>query len=290
MDGAYISPGRLGTARVAILTIVEPEFQAVQRQLKADSEVPGTEFVTPNPTTLDVILAKSRDRGNVPAGEATASLLEKFRPEVILVCGIAARIAAIDRDAVMLGDVVVPAYLHYAEYVKHSPGKHLRRYAAHEQPATDLRATLAEPVRRNNGWRESIDVARPGTGEPEVWTEGGLVAGERLLDDPGSPLQQAVVEDFSDAVAVDMESFGVARAVHHARTEVTYNPRLLVVRGMSDTVSVGKDEDTDNDAVRRLWRPYAASVSGAFVRHLVDRFLSTPDARTDLRHHEREGR
>jgi nucleoside phosphorylase len=161
-------------------------------------------------------------------------MIEDFRPEVISVVGIAGGIAG--REGVALGDVVVGSYLHYAEFVKRAETGDLARYFAYDQPTVSLRESYVDPIRREPTWQRRIaEGLRPQPGEPKV-VIGSIVAGEKVLGNPRHDEQKAVVERFSDAVAVDIESVGVARAVHEARRAVDYNPRLVVVRGISDLV------------------------------------------------------
>jgi hypothetical protein len=118
-----------------------------------------------------------------------------------------------------------------------------------------------------------------------------LIAGEKVYGDASHPEQRKLLEseEFSDAVAVDMESIGVASAIHRARRSLTYNPRLLVIRGISDPVereapdrSDAGPRDTDvvdPNEIREQWRPYAAAAAAAFAAVVVARILDTPDER-----------
>jgi len=130
-----------------------------------------------------------------------------------------------------------------------------------------------------------VTVPRPADGSPKVIV-GSLVAGEKILGDPASEWQRQVIEEFSDAVAIDMESVGVARAVHEARTAVDYNPRFLVVRGISDLVRVATEplpegSTRDNVEERARWKPYAACVAAVFTRAVARLFLVTADRRRE---------
>ncbi|MGH9195346.1 MAG: hypothetical protein ACRD1T_06370 [Acidimicrobiia bacterium] len=57
-------------------------------------------------------------------------LIENFRPEVVMVVGIGASVMRNDgRRKAYLGDVVIPDYLHYAEYGKLAGGQMLSSYS-----------------------------------------------------------------------------------------------------------------------------------------------------------------
>jgi nucleoside phosphorylase len=279
-----VDTGRLGTARVGILTIIDEEFDAMRAVLQADRNVPHSPYYT-NAASLDVILRQAPDRANVPATSAAARLVEDFRPEVVAVVGIAGGIEG--RDGVALGDVVVASYLHYSEFRKLAEAGDLRRYYAYDQPAVSLRDTYVDPERRDGSWIGRIAGARPAEGQPKVIV-GSIVAGEKILGNPTHEEQQRVVREFTDAVAVDMESVGVARAVHDARTSVDYSPRLLVVRGVSDLVRAVEPVDLvaaaeQNAGERATWKAYAAWAAATFAHAVALRFLSSPDIRRDLR-------
>jgi nucleoside phosphorylase len=183
---------------------------------------------------------------------------------------------------------VIADYVHYSEYTKVVPGTPLRRYATYDQPSVSLRQRHAEPVLNRNGWQDTITVNRPVDGRPKA-VVGAIVAGEKVLGDPKAEAQRYVAHTFDNAIAVDMESFGVGRAVHDVRREVDYNPRLLIIRGVSDTVEIDEvilggatpeaDGQTDNNAQRREWKDYAAASAAAFASEIVGRLCDSDDLR-----------
>ena len=102
-----------------------------------------------------------------------------------------------------------------------------------------------------------------------------------------------IVRQFADAVAVDMESYGVARAVFESRRTVGYNPRLLIVRGISDLVAAAEQRPRrrfgfqrsrvvndggkmENDEQRQTWKPYAAAAAATFAAAVISRFVASP--------------
>jgi nucleoside phosphorylase len=257
--------------------------------LAADHEVPpNTGYFTPAADPCDVVLWQSGGRGNVPAASAAADLLEDFRPEVLAVVGIAGGIA--DRG-VRPGDVVVGEYIHYSEYVKVVPAGTLRRFAVYDQPSVSLRQRHAETVLNLDNWQQRIQVEPPVEIDPRA-VVGSIVSGEKVLGDPKAEAQHYVSTTYDDALAVDMESFGTARAVHDARRDVDYSPRLLVIRGISDTVDVAAGDDEaddaeDNNAERFRWKPFAAASAAAFAAAVVERIQATDDPRAETRAAER---
>jgi nucleoside phosphorylase len=286
-----------------VLTILDEEFDQAQRIFSATTEIPGTGCFTPDISTLDVVLMQSPERGNPGAQGATGVLVEEFRPEAIFVVGIAGGIAG--RESVALGDVIVADYLHYWEFRKLGKGGDLPRYAACDYPSTSLRSRHATPVRVARTWSTKIPSPRPEPGVPKVITK-PIVAGEKVLSDPEHDEQRRVVARFGDAIGVDMESYGVGKGIHLARTAVDYNPLFLVIRGVSDLVESAEDKRLGgglgrfnlsirvlpgargdaaalNQEQRDRWRNYAAGAAAAFASEVIERIVATPDLRAHIR-------
>ena len=173
--------GRVSTGRVAILTILDEEFDAVTRQIGPVCEIEDAYWRPVADERHDVVLMQSADRSNVAAQEAVQDLIEAFRPEVLIVCGIGGGVEG--KDDIATGDVVVASYLHYSEFRKMSEHGDHDRYMAYDQPSANLRWKHAQPVRRSD-WASRIDVPRPeGDGEPKALV-GPVLAGEKVMETP----------------------------------------------------------------------------------------------------------
>ncbi|HVQ59580.1 MAG TPA: hypothetical protein VMS60_11805 [Solirubrobacterales bacterium] len=301
--------GRYGTARVGILTIVDAEFDAVRAALGGVEqvlEIGDSSYYSPaagGDGDPDIVLAQA-DRSNVPAMGAGRDLLEDFRPEVVLVCGIAGGIAG--RDGIDVGHVVIADYLHYVEFRKLSAGADLPRHYAYDQPSAGVVARHCRPHCRDLDLDAVTLSEAPERDGDQDWPPaihyGPIISSEKLLGDPSHPAQKDAAARFDNALAVDMESVGVARAVHEERNDVTYNPRLTVIRGISDIVHPelspeipeGGDpqlegeggeylEEQNNQNQRTHWRPYAAAAAAAVACGVGERLLRQPDPRADVR-------
>ncbi len=308
--------GRLGSAKIAVLTITGEEFAAAQRILVAPVQVPGYSYYVPAVSAThdyDLVLHPATDRTNNPAAEAVADLVEYLRPEFLFVVGTAGGVQG--REEIALGDVVVADYVDYSEFRKKLPGQNLPRKNPYDHPSLFLRERFASPLRRRGNWIDLIDVPRPpaapgagNLGQTMSWfgakftqkftqlkawfsgrsgqvrapvpaaggvlpkaVEGNILAGEKVWGDPGSEELQELLTEFDKAVAVDTESYGVARAVCWRRTAIRgYNPQYLVIRGISDFVNTA-----GNEAQRRAWTGYAAVSASAFAKRLVDDLLAS---------------
>ncbi len=261
--------GRDGSALVAVVTIVDEELRAVRSIAPFENFAMDTPYFFRNKTgerEFDVILAQSADRGNTPCAELVRDIAERFRPEFIILSGIAGGLE--DRDEVSLGDVIIADHVDYYEMRKFSSGKDRTRRLAFDHPSKFLRETIAHRVRHFRPWKTSIKVERPARGDPKIIV-GNLIAGEKIMGDGESAYQQKILDEFDKAIAVDMESYGLARGVYSARATRYYNLNYLVVRGVSDLAGSER-----NDADRKVWRDYAASTAAAFSMNVVDEIIS----------------
>lgn len=266
--------GRIGSCRVAVLTVTPEEFLALRDCLETGANLVGTEYYVREmlrSQEYDVVVRRASGQTNLLSAEATGDFIEDFRPEFIFLVGTAGGHSG--RDELCLGDVVVADFIDYSGYVKYKDGQVLARKNPHDHPSLYLRQKFAEPLRTDpEAWRQRINCQRPDNGEPKVLI-GGLVAGDILMGDAGYPEQRRILSAFDKALAFEMEAVGVARAVFKSRSSVHYNPQFMVVRGISDLV----DRDAaENQATREAWTPYAVATAGAFTQVLVDRVLGAP--------------
>lgn len=264
-----------------MLTIIDEEFDAVSSCAALECNVPDSPYYCRDGTDVSVVLRKASDRSQVPAMGVAGDMLEEYQPEILVLVGIAGGIAG--REDVKTGDVVVPSYLHYGEFRKLTSSGDLRRYVAFDQPSVSVRESYVEPI-RGTGWAEKIPLSAPEQTQGPKVIIGSLVSGEKVYGDPTHHEQQQIVGQFGDAVAVDMESYGVARAVFESRRSVNYNPRLVVIRGVSDlVVAAGPGEggrsETENNTERQTWKAYAAAAAATFAAAVISRFVASPDQR-----------
>jgi nucleoside phosphorylase len=286
--------GRRGIARVAVLTFIDAEARAVRDAFALPQQMPGTGYFTSVDDGLAVVTMKTADRTNLGVTNGVSRLIENLQPELVIVAGIAGGIRDTHRKEVEPGDVVLADYLHYTEYMNFSEeaGEQVK-YIAMDQPSARHRETYADPVRLADQWQIDIPEPRPGPGDTTVYP-GSIIAGEKLLGDPTNPKQKEILERYPDALAVDMESAGVGRAIHESRFDVRYNPALLVIRGISDLSRVEPAPDSANGTIlvtnqreRDLWRPYAAAAAAAFALAVASVVLDSPDLREGMRRADR---
>lgn len=197
--------------------------------------------------------------GNVNAGILTAKAEETFRPEYIVMFGIAGGV----KD-VAIGDVVASSKVYWVE-----GGKAADRF----KPRPDFAAVspsvlqLARAVSADNAWlgrAKSNGGTWPGTGrEPESFV-GPIVVGEKVVIDERAEVAQTISETFSDAIAVDMEDFGALRG-----GAVNERAKTIAIRGVSDLMAHKADADAGGS------QPLAAANGAAFLFDLLDRLTSS---------------
>jgi nucleoside phosphorylase len=293
---------RRRSAIVGVITVLQEEFDELVPLLGTTQHIPRTAaYARPGASSpdYDVVLWHLEGRGNVNAASGTMAFIEAFRPPYILLVGIAGGVEG--RDNTCVGDVVVPNFVDYYEMRKLKDGKSLRRCEPYDQPAYALRTQFAQPMARDPDWLLRVDKSRRPLGDkldPKVLT-GMLISGEKVLSDDEAVYQAAILAEYDNAIAVDMESFGVAKAVFQMRSLRNYNPQYIIIRGISDVLRPRQDSGAEHNAAqaggelpstsalesalsnneeRKLWRPYAAHVAAAFAAALTDSILAQETA------------
>ncbi|MFJ8940830.1 hypothetical protein ACIRL0_34830 [Streptomyces sp. NPDC102365] len=257
------------------MTAVQGETEALRLVGGLSHRVPSWDYhIAPdaNPLFPDVI-HREIDRNNLQSGESVREVIEHWQPELLILCGIAGGIN--NREDIAVGDIVIPRYIHYCSFAKLSARGQQRRYIPFDYPSINLHARYVAPLRYDSSWiTDSLRSTLPEDCTPKVLTE-SLVAGDKIYGNPDSEEQKLMMEQYDEAVAVDMESVGLCRGVAAMRNNPLYNPRLLIVRSVSDMIG-----DLKNDEMRRVWRPHACTIASTFTWRVVTDILDTePDPR-----------
>jgi nucleoside phosphorylase len=270
-----VTAGRHGHARVAILSVIEEETRAVRNVFGLTERIRGLPyFVAPDgDVTRPDVVNREVGRTNIQSGGRIREVIEHWRAEALILCGIAGGIT--EHGEVNIGDIVIPEYIHYCSFAKLSEQGEQRRYIPYDHPSLSLHGYYAAPLRDDPSWiTDSLRGLLPGRRVPKVLI-GSLVAGDKVYGDPDNDEQVKIISEFDEAIAIDMESVGLCRAVAESRTDPQYNPRLLIVRGISDLVGTA-----DNSGQRSQHRELSAIIAATFARHVVDDILaSEPDPR-----------
>lgn len=218
---------------VVILTALDLEYQAVRRHLEEIvvlSHSAGTLFEVGHlPDVTGSVVLGVTGEGNMGAAVLAERAIAMFRPRALLCSGIAGGL----KQDIALGDVVVATKV----YALHGGRVHQGGFASRPRawPASHELEQFARHVTRAGTW------PWPATGEladqsPEVHFK-PIASGEVVLGAGGTPLAAQLHGTYNDAVAVEMESAGIAQAAHLNRSLPT-----LTVRGISDRADLTKPE------------------------------------------------
>jgi nucleoside phosphorylase len=259
-------------ADIGIITFVEDEFNAVRDILGLSEEpvrVEGRDYYTGKVESivkgneLFIVCAQCRDRSNIPAGLLAQAFMSAWKPTYFFVVGIAGGVS--DRENISCGDVVVHTNLMYYEFKKHINGMSKRREFAIEPPSPIL-LDSAQKINKKmvKIWWQKIKTNRPAGEEvnPKV-IRGEILSGDKLLGDPKSRMLEELLDEHDRAIAVEMESGGVARALYEVRAK-WIRTEFLIIRGITDYC-----DRKGNQEMRNIWKPYAAQAAAAYTFELI---------------------
>ena len=239
------------TRPVVVLTALDLEYNAVRERLtgvEPHVHPMGTRFERGTITggSGEIVIGLV-GKGNHPSAVIAERAMTEFDPEAVIFVGVAGALW----PSVGLGDVVVATHV-YAYHGGTSESDAFRtRPRVWEIPhACDQ---LARHLERHQGWARGL-----AGGVPRV-RFGPIAAGEVVLDSASSPEAARIRDHYNDALAVEMESAGVAQAAHLNRSLPA-----VVVRGISDRAD-GTKVHTDGEN----WQPRAAANAAAFALALA---------------------
>ncbi|MEJ3749953.1 AAA family ATPase [Actinomycetes bacterium KLBMP 9797] len=235
-------------ADVVVLTALSLEYDAVHAHLVEPREhvdADGTRYAlgVVRGGACRVALAVI-GAGNAAAAALTGRAIEEFRPRALLLVGVAGGLA----DDLALGDVVVATHVYAYQGGRAEPERFRPRPRG--WPLAHRLEQIARGVARTGTWAGRVHF-KP------------LVSGDVVLDSRTGTVADLIAEVYGDAVAIDMESVGVAEA---ALRKDFY--RAVTIRGVSDAAG-GDKRRTDAAG----WQPKAAAHAAAFAVALAERIV-----------------
>ncbi|WP_327674126.1 5'-methylthioadenosine/S-adenosylhomocysteine nucleosidase family protein [Kitasatospora sp. NBC_00458] len=255
---------RTGTA--VVLTALPVEYRAVRGLLGSTvkrQHPSGTVFVAgvlPG-TRWEVVLARVGE-GNLRAAVLAERAHQWLGPDALFFVGVAGGL----KPDVRIGDVVVATKVHHLHPGKDSADGFLARPVP--GAVSHLLEQNAWHALSDDSWFTSGSSERPGSpvgrGPVEVPAVHfkPVVAGEVVLNAPGSPLREQIRWHYDDAVAVEMESAGVAAAA-----SLGHDLHILTVRGISDHAD-GEKAAADATGSQDRAAANAAAALAAILRDL----------------------
>ncbi|GGT43929.1 5'-methylthioadenosine/S-adenosylhomocysteine nucleosidase [Nonomuraea spiralis] len=234
---------------IVILTALDLEYQAVRRHLtdpQVHRHTAGTRFEVGRLANGSHRVALGLvGKGNHPSAVITERAIAEFSPSALLFVGVAGSLW----PGVDLGDVVVATHV-YAYHGGTSEDDGLKARPRAWEIAHEI-DQIARHLHRIETWTRHLPA---GAAVPAVLF-GPIAAGEVVQDSSISAHAQWVRHTYNDALAIEMESAGVAQATHHNRSLP-----MAVVRGISDRADGTK---TSTDGLN--WQPKAAANAAAFA-------------------------
>ncbi len=220
-------PERQNLPCAVILTAIAVEFRAVRAHLSNCQEE-----VHPEGTVYERGTFSSNGQfwqvgiveigaGNVEAAVETKRAIDYFKPSVVLFVGVAGGL----KD-VALGDVVAATKVYGYESGKVIEESFLPRPNVSEVSYTLEQRAKAEA--RKDDWLQRIEPMP--TTKPRALVK-AIAAGDKVVSASNSDVYRRLRSNYSDAVAVEMESHGFLKAVR-ANREIN----ALIIRGISDLV------------------------------------------------------
>ncbi len=241
----------------AILTALEVEARAVvgrlaEHQIFRDESQDirtyhlGKILLPQGQPGYRVVVVQLTEMGNVSAAIAVTDTIARWKPNYILMVGIAGGFPQDDLD---LGDVVVADQVVGYDYGKVKPTG--MQFRDHVYPASQL---LLDRVRSfwEEAWADEIGLPRPGSAHRGCSKRfvGPIASGNKVV--ASEIFRKKLLNRWAKLHGVEMEAEGVYAAVF-ARPEIR---NALVIRGICDMADERK-EDT--------WQAYAANAAAAYA-------------------------
>lgn len=240
-----------------LVTALEIELEAVLSQLDDPAEYYPRDMIRPSYCAkvpadgggrYRVIVMTVSGMGNTEAALAASAMIARWRPNAVVMIGIAAGMPK--KGGIKLGDVLVSQYIFDYEPAKLTPDGPEHR--SRQLPVDQTLWHRALAYKRSD-WRGRVNMTRPGDedGPGEIGVHfGPLASGEKVVADEAA--MRDLLRLCPKLVGVEMESSGVARAALQQADPA----RFIAIRSVSDLGDAHKGDG---------WQPYAAAVAAAFA-------------------------
>ena len=244
-------------ALIVVVTALPVEFEAVVRHLSSvTTEVGdhGTRYELGKFRNASVVIVGT-GAGNVDAAIEVETAIARYSPRYLFFVGIAGGI----KD-VKVGDVVAATRIYSYDSGKYDSGRAGGAFLPRPKmgESSHFLVQLAHAVIRSGRWQDQIASNSP---VPTALV-GPIVSGEKVVASIDAPEVQLIRNTYSDALALEMEGFGVLR-VGYSREQV----RMIVIRGISDLLANKSQADSAGS------QPQASANAAAFAFQMVEVLL-----------------
>jgi nucleoside phosphorylase len=268
--------GKKPTIDIAILTVLEPEYEAAASRVENPSPVEGAEAqryrwvlgeIASNSydRPYQVVVGMTSDKGVVAGALATRAAIARWDPRYVLLVGIAGGVGG----SASVGDVVLPDPI-WSYEMGHLTDNFTPDLGSHYAPDPALlRAALAVQPH----WVHGIRADSPGETPAFRVLSGPIASGNKVIESKGSVLYLDLVRAEPEFIAVEMEAAGAVAAVADA-TDEGYDVGFMMIRAISDVIRAapeGEVVEGENyvDPERKTWRAYASDVAATFAEALI---------------------
>ena len=247
----------------AIIYVTEIERQAVMRMfdwhefaVEGDRQIYMEAFIERDGKKLRVISAQQDEMGMTASATLTTKMIFQFKPQYVIMPGIAAGTGNIsDSDEQEYGDVLLANCVW-----NFSNGKYVSPNVAEivfGEIGFNPRPTMVKIS--GSHLKSIIDYANSNQNEFYVHI-GPLASGTAVVANK-SILQKQVMTSFMDTEGVEMEGYGVAYAASHAPDPM---PEIIIAKSVCDFADERKDD---------TFQRFAAYTSCGFVKDLLEKVL-----------------
>ncbi|MEW6208250.1 MAG: hypothetical protein AB1631_07775 [Acidobacteriota bacterium] len=263
-------------ADIAVITILEEEYEAVLEALGSTTRDPGrSESPNTHAWRMGYIPASSHQgmyrvvvafagRPGPNAGNvAVTRTIGRWHPRHVLLVGIAGGLPIEDLKK---GDVVVSTVIWDYEYGKAEQVFIPRHDFTYQVDGSLVRNALACAL--TSDWWKGLNADPDGQCHPKV-IAGPIASGSKVIDEITEEFFGQVQRAWPKLQAIEMEGAGAAAAIQSAQEEGR-SVGFLMVRGISDMPDYGRPHSAaQNSAIRGRWKEHAATVAARFAVSLI---------------------
>lgn len=247
---------------VALIVATETEEKAIKNMydwkpvtFSDDTQTYYSASIEKNGSSHKIVYARQSEMGMTVAVTLTMKLIEHFRPQFMIMVGIAAGIARSDMAEQIYGDVVVADMIW-----NYTSGKFVN------PERTDIRfgnvGFISRPAVVKTD-AELLEYVRQAATSPEnqCHIHIGLMATGSAVVTNREIVNKQIYTMYRETIGLDMEAYGVVYATQNATTP---RPKALVIKSVCDYANNEKSDQ---------YQKFAAYTSCEFAKLLIEKFL-----------------
>lgn len=247
---------------VALIVATETEEKAIKNMydwkpvtFSDDTQTYYSASIEKNGSSHKIVYARQSEMGMTVAVTLTMKLIEHFRPQFMIMVGIAAGIARSNMAEQIYGDVVVADMIW-----NYTSGKFVN------PERTDIRfgnvGFISRPAVVKTD-AELLEYVRKAAASPEnqCHIHIGLMATGSAVVTNREIVNKQIYTMYRETIGLDMEAYGVVYATQNVTTP---RPKALVIKSVCDYANNEKSDQ---------YQKFAAYTSCEFAKLLIEKFL-----------------